>query len=173
MNKTMLSILKVIGGHADIVGSREISRQLKQHGIDLTERTVRYHLRILDERNYTEVFGKEGRRITPRGRQELQHALVSAKVGFVISKIESLAYQTALNLDTLDGKVILNISFLPEKKLKDALPILKLVYASPYVMSDRLILSRDGGSIGNVVVPEGMAGVGTVCSVTINGIFLK
>ncbi|MGE5893591.1 MAG: NrpR regulatory domain-containing protein, partial [bacterium] len=84
-----------------------------------------------------------------------------------------LAYQTALNLDTLVGKVILNISFLPEKKLNDALPILKLVYASPYVMSDRLIISRSGKSIGDVDVPEGMAGVGTVCSVTINGIFLK
>ena len=114
MNKTMLAILKILEKYSDIVGSREISRQLKLHGIDLTERTVRYHLRILDERGYTEVFGKEGRKITGKGRQELKHALVSEKIGFVISKIETLSYQTTLDLKTLDGDVILNISYFPE-----------------------------------------------------------
>ena len=45
MNKTMLAILKILGQHQDtILGSRELSRQLKLHGIELTERTVRYHL---------------------------------------------------------------------------------------------------------------------------------
>ena len=85
MNKTILAILKVLDKHPDkILGSRELSRQMKFHGIDLTERTVRYHLKILDERGYTRVFGKEGRRITPQGKEELALALVSEKVGFVI-----------------------------------------------------------------------------------------
>ena len=69
MNKTMLSILKILEKYTNVVGSREISRQLKLYGIDLTERTVRYHLRILDERGYTEVFGKkEGRLQKKEGR---------------------------------------------------------------------------------------------------------
>jgi len=57
MNKPLFSILKILDKHTDVVGSKEISNQLKMHGIDLTERTVRYHLRILDERGLTEVFG--------------------------------------------------------------------------------------------------------------------
>jgi len=69
MNKTMLAILKILDKYTDIVGSREIAKQLKAHGVDLTERTVRYHLKILDERGYTKVFGKEGRRITEKGRR--------------------------------------------------------------------------------------------------------
>lgn len=173
MNKTMLSILKILEKYSNIVGSREISRQLKLHGIDLTERTVRYHFRILDERGYTEVFGKEGRKITEKGRQELRHALVSEKIGFVISKIETMSYLTTLNLDTLDGEVILNISYFPEERLKDAIKILTQVFPSPYVMSDRIILGRGGERIGDVLIPGGKIGVGTVCSVTINGIFLK
>jgi hypothetical protein len=40
-------------------------------------------------------------------------------------------------------------------------------------MSDRVILAREGEKIGNVIVPKGMVGLGTICSVTINGIFLK
>jgi len=173
MNKTMLAILKILDRYSDVIGSREISRQLKMHGIDLTERTVRYHLRILDERGYTEVFGKEGRKITEKGRKELEHSLVSEKVGFVISRIESLSYLTTLNLGTMDGDVILNISYFPEDRVKDALKILRSVFSSPYVMSNRIILARGGEMIGDITIPHGMMGIGTVCSVTINGIFLK
>jgi repressor of nif and glnA expression len=169
----MLAILKVLDKHADIVGSREISRQLKMHGIDLTERTVRYHLRILDERGYTEVFGKEGRKITDKGREELKHALISDKIGFVISKIETLSYLTTLNLENMSGDIILNISYFPEDRLKDALKILKPAFSSPYVMSDKVVFGRGGRVIGDVIIPEGKIGIGTVCSVTINGIFLK
>jgi repressor of nif and glnA expression len=173
MNKTMLSILKVLEGYSDIVGSREISRKLKLHGFDLTERTVRYHMRILDERGYTTVFGKEGRKITEEGKTELRHALVSEKIGFVISKIETLSCLTTLELKSESGHVILNLSYFPEKRLDDAVDILGPVFSSPYVMSDRVILARGGVKIGDAVVPEGMMGLGTVCSVTINGIFLK
>ncbi|MGW8272350.1 MAG: DUF128 domain-containing protein [Thermodesulfovibrionales bacterium] len=173
MNNTMLAILKVLEGHAGIVGSREISRRLKRHGIDLTERTVRYHLKILDERRLTQVFGREGRRITDKGKQELHHADVSRKVGFVISKIESLSYLTTLNLETMSGKVILNVSLLPEERFEDALSVMRTVFGSPYVMSDRLIVAMSGEKVGNLLIPRGRVGVGTVCSVTINGIFLK
>lgn len=173
MNKTMLAMLKVLDRHTDIVGSREISRQLKMHGIDLTERTVRYHLRILDERGYTEVFGKEGRKITDKGREELKRALISDKIGFVISKIETLSYLTTLNLENMSGDIILNISYFPEDRLKDALKILKSAFSSSYVMSDKVVFERGGGVIGDVIIPEGKIGIGTVCSVTINGIFLK
>jgi repressor of nif and glnA expression len=40
-------------------------------------------------------------------------------------------------------------------------------------MSDRIIFARGGGRIGDIVIPKGKVGIGTVCSVTINGIFLK
>ena len=173
MNKTMLAILKVLDKHSGIIGSREISRELKFYGIDLTERTVRYHLRILDERGYTEIFGREGRKITEKGKKELKLSLVSTKVGFVISKIEALSYQTTLNLDSLEGEVILNISYFPEEYLTNALNIIKPVFSSPYIMSDRLIIARGGEMIGDVPVPKGQIGIGTVCSVTINGIYLK
>jgi len=173
VNKTIFAILDILSRQREIIGSRDISRQLKNHGIDLTERTVRYHLRILDERCYTEVFGKEGRKITEKGREELKHALVPQKVGFVISKIESLSYQTTLDINTMEGDVILNVSFFPENMIQRAAAALKPVFESPYAMSDRMIFKREGEAIGDVVIPEGMIGIGTVCSVTINGIFLK
>lgn len=174
MNKTMLAILKVLNKQPDtILGSRELSRQLKLHGVELTERTVRYHLRILDERRFTKVFGKEGRMITQKGREELSQALVSEKIGFVISKIETLSYLTSLDLDKNEGDIILNVSYFSEEKLKEALRIMKPVFLSSYVMSDKVVFRKGGEKIGDITVPKGQLGFGTVCSVTINGIFLK
>jgi len=174
MTKTMLAILKVLDKHSDtILGSREISRQLKIHGVDLTERTVRYHLRILDERGLTKVFGKEGRMITQKGKEELAQALVSDKVGFIISKIETLSYLTDLDLEKNEGNIILNVSYFPKEKLKEALRIMKPVFSSPYVMCNKVIMHKGGEKIGDIIIPEGQIGFGTVCSVTINGIFLK
>jgi hypothetical protein len=170
----MLAILKVLDKHSDtILGSREISRQLKVHGVELTERTVRYHLRILDERGYTKVFGKEGRQITQKGKEELTQALVSEKIGFIISKIETLSYLTDLDLEKNKGNIILNVSYFPEDKLKEALKIMKHIFSSPYVMCDKVVMQRAGEKIGDIIVPERQVGFGTVCSVTINGIFLK
>lgn len=173
MNKTLHAVLTILDRQPDLMGSRELSRRLKLHGVDLTERTVRYYLKMLDRRGHTEVFGKEGRRITPAGREELKRALVPDRVGFVISRIESLSYLTTFDPGASQGEVILNISLFPEKRLKQALRLLRPVFASPYVMSDRIILTTGGERIGGVPVPRGMAGLGTVCSVTINGIFLK
>lgn len=174
MNKTMLSILKVLGRNPEaVMGSRELSRQLTDYGVELTERTVRYHLRILDERGYTVALGKEGRKITETGKSELKDAHVSEKVGFIISKIESLSYLTSLDIAAMTGKIILNISYFPEERLDEVLTTMSPVYESPYVMSDRVILRKGGERIGDILVPEGKVGIGTVCSVTINGLFLK
>ncbi len=173
MNKTMFSILTVLDKQSDIIGSKEISKHLKLHGVDLTERTVRYHLKILDERGLTKVFGKAGRRITQKGSEELLQSHVSEKVGFVISRMETLSYMTSFDIDKQEGDIILNVSYIHEKNLKDALNVMKPVYKSSYIMSERLVIAGEGERIGDVIVPEGMTGLGTVCSVTINGIFLK
>jgi HTH-type transcriptional regulator, global nitrogen regulator NrpRI len=174
MTKTMLAILKVLDQQPDeILGSRAISRQLQSHGIALMERTVRYHLRILDERGFTEVFGKEGRKITRKGREELSLARVSEKIGFVSSRIETLSFLTSLDLEKNDGEIIINVSYFPEKNLKEALAIMRPVFASSYVMCDKVVLRRGEEKIGDTTVPKGQVAFGTVCSVTINGIFLK
>lgn len=174
MNKTMLAILKVLDKHeGTIVGSRIIAKELTQHGVELTERTVRYHLRIMDERGLSKVYGKEGRKITGKGKEELSKALVSDRVGFILSKIENLSFQTKLDLAARSGEIVINISLIYKNDLARAVRVMRPVFASPYVMSNRVIMVDEGGALGEYIVPEGMVGMGTVCSVTINGILLK
>jgi repressor of nif and glnA expression len=173
-SKAVISILRVLEKHQDrIIGSRVLSEELKLHGVELTERTIRYHMRIMDEKGLTKVFGKEGRKITEEGLEELANSQASEKVGFIISKIETLSYQTDFDLDKREGNVILNISFFPKKDLKEALKVIKPLFSSPYVLSDRVVILKEGDKIGDLLVPDGKMGLGTVCSVTINGIFLK
>ena len=156
MTKTMVAILRVLNKQSGkICGSRAISKQLKMHGLDLTERTVRYHLRILDERGFTKVFGKEGRLITRKGKEELAQVHVSEKVGFIISKIETLSYLTDFDLDTQEGNIILNLSYFPEKKLVEALKVMKPIFSSPYVMSSKVVLKGAGEKIGGCFRAEG------------------
>lgn len=173
MNKIMFTLLRVLDKQQGAVGSAELSKQLLSHGIELSERTVRYYLKLLDESGFTEVQGKRGRTITENGKEELNHAFVSERVNFVISKIDSLSFLTDFSVDALRGNIILNISFFHEKKLREALRIMADIFDSPYAMSNRIIIEKGGGRIGDVIVPRGTVGIGTICSITLNGIFLK
>jgi len=169
----MFALLRVLEKQQGTVGSTELSKQLLSHGIELSERTVRYYLKLMDENGFTEVQGKRGRTITEAGKKELGHAFVSERLNFVISKIDSLAFLTDFSIDALRGNIILNISFFQEKKLRDVLRIMADIFDSPYAMSNRIIIGKGGGRIGDVAVPRGAVGVGTICSITLNGIFLK
>lgn len=171
MNRTLLSILKILSKENKIIGSKEIAKKLKMFGVNLSERTVRYHLKILDERGLTRVFGKEGRKITEKGRKELETASTVEKVGFIINKIETLSYQSDFDLDSMAGKLILNVTYIPKNKIRKAIKAMESVFKSPYVMSDRvLILEHDSE---NILVPKDHVCIGTICSVTFNAIMLK
>ena len=48
--RKMISILKILSESSEPLGSITIARELERYGIFLSERAVRYHLRISDER---------------------------------------------------------------------------------------------------------------------------
>lgn len=174
MTKTEIAILEILKNHQpEIVGSRQIMRGLVPYGVTLTERTVRYHLKMLDERGLTNVLGKNGRRITDRGLSELENSNVSDRLGFIGSKIETLSFMSDFDYTTQSGKVILNVSMFPVSEQAAARKILSRAFKSRYVMSNRVIIAHEGESIGNTIIPGGMLGIGTLCSVTVNAVLLK
>jgi repressor of nif and glnA expression len=66
------AILRVLRDSPEAVGARVIGRQLAEQGIDLSERAVRYHLKLMDERGLTQLVGRDGRQITEAGLEELR-----------------------------------------------------------------------------------------------------
>jgi repressor of nif and glnA expression len=177
MNKEVerktLEILKILDETPKPVGSRIISRKLKERGYELTERSVRYHLRIMDAQGLTECRGRAGHIITEKGIEEVNNALVSYKVGMIINRVDALSYQTTFDYKTGKGDVILNVSLISESRFSQAWDTMGKVFDSDVIsLSNMVKVAYSGQNIGKAIIPEGMVGIGTVCAVTINGILL-
>lgn len=173
VERKVISILNVLNESTQPLGARVIARELKEYGIDLTERAVRYHLKIMDERGLTQSINKDGRVITKLGKEELKNALVTDKVGFVITKIELLAFSTSFDVNTGKGQVVINVSFFPKDKLQKAIKAMKEAFHAGLCVSQLVATANEEERLGGILVPEGMVGFATVCSITINGALLK
>jgi HTH-type transcriptional regulator, global nitrogen regulator NrpRI len=173
VEKKLLAILRILAAAEEPVGARAIAHRLLSDGIELSERTVRYHLRLMDERGLNRNLGEPGRLITDQGREEIESAGVSEKLGFVSSKIDSLAYRSTFDMETKTGQIILNLSFIPEDRYADSVTVMRDVFAAGFSMSELVVVRHPGERIGTFTVPAGQVAFGTVCTVTINRVLLK
>ena len=173
VERKTVAIMRVLRDSLKPVGARVIAQSLKDQGIELGERAVRYHLMLMDERGFTESVGRDGRLITQLGREELESALVGDKVGFVASKIDLLAYQTDFNIAKCQGKIPVNISFFPDRQFKKAIEAMKGAFRAGVCVSELIAIGRRGEKLGDIVVPQGKIGLATVCSIITNGALLK
>jgi repressor of nif and glnA expression len=168
-----LSILRILSDSQEPLGARVIARRLKDLGVELGERAVRYHLKLMDERGLTQTVGRDGRLITDSGIDELRSALVRDKVGFAISRIELLAFRTSFDWEKRSGSIPVNISLFPRQNFNQALQAMKPAFAAGLCVSDLIAVAKEGEHLGEITVPEGKIGLATVCSIVINGSLLK
>ena len=173
VERKVLSILRVLSDSREPLGARVIARRLKDHGVELGERAVRYHLKLMDGQGLTQTVGRDGRLITESGVDELKSALVRDKVGLAISRIELLAFRTSFNWENRTGSVPANVSFFPKERFARALQVMKPVFAAGFCVSDLVAVAREGEPLGEVTVPDGKVGLATVCSIVVNGSLLK
>ena len=171
--RKVISILKVLSESSEPLGSITIARELERYGIFLSERAVRYHLRITDERGYTQAMGRDGRMLTPQGVEELRMALAPDQVGFILDKLELLAFRTTFDPVKKTGLVPINTSLIDADKFDKALAIMKEYLKSKLAVSHLVATAQEGEKIGSVVIPPGKIGLATVCSVVVNGVLLK
>lgn len=174
VQRLIIEILKILEEREGPAGARAIAKELSKRGLEIGERAVRYHLRILDEKGFTKKIGRlEGRILTKKGKQEIKYALVGKRVGFVIGKIEELIYRMSYNLESGKGTIVVNVSLLDADSLEKALTIMKKVIDAGYAPSPLIKIAHEGENIAETKVPKGKVGIATVCSVTIDGILAK
>ncbi len=171
--KKIIAILKVLSESSEPLGSITIARELERHGIFLSERAVRYHLRITDERGYTQPLGRDGRMITPQGLEELRIALAPDQIGFILEKLELLAFRTTFDPIERTGQVAVNTSLFGQDEFKTALEHMREAFRAGLCVSDLVAVAYGGEKLGDLVVPSGKVGFATMCGVTINGVLLK
>lgn len=173
VQRKLIEILRILFENKDPIGARLIADKMNERGYPIGERGVRYHLRILDERGLTKRQGYDGRVITELGVNELKDALVGDRVGFIITRIEKLIYDTTFNLKTGEGKVIINLSIIDKNDFDRTMEVLKHVVYNGYSISPYIKLIDEGAVTSDIEIPEGKLGIATMCSITIDGILLK
>lgn len=174
VERKILAILKVLSNTQGPAGSRLIAKKLSEYGVELSERAVRYHLNLTDERGLTQlVRDRDGRIITEQGIREIKTALVSDKIGFVNSRIELLAYRTNYNYKNASGALPVNITTFPKTKFPKALQTMAPAFEAGLCVSRLVAVAKEGQRLGEAIIPEGKIGLATVCSILVNGVLLK
>lgn len=173
VERKIISILRVLQESREPVGGRLIARELRDRGVELGERAVRYHLKLMDERGLTALVGRDGREITETGREELRNALVNDKVGFVISQIELMAFRTTFDAARRTGQVVVNTTVFRQEDFERAKAAMAPAFRAGLGVSDLVAVARSGEKLGETTIPDGCAGLATMCSITVNGALLK
>lgn len=169
-----LAIMRILSESQEPVGARVIAHQLNKYGLELGERGVRYHLKLMDERGLTYLVGKrDGRTLTEKGLAEVRSALVKDKVGFVIARIETVAFRTTFDWKALTGAVPVNVSFFSRDDFSSALKAMKPAFDTGLCTSQLVAIAPGGEKLGGIPVPDGKMGIATVCSIVYNGALLK
>ncbi|MEW6555334.1 MAG: NrpR regulatory domain-containing protein [Actinomycetota bacterium] len=173
LERKTLAILEILREAGGPLGARALSRELALRGFDLNERTVRYHLLHLDERGYTRLVGRSGRVLTQRGLDEIDSALAVDRIGFVNARIDDLACQADFDLSSRSGRLVINVTLFPREQEVQAIQAMRPAFEAGLCLSDLVLRAGPGERVGGQEIPEGAVGWGTVCSVTLNSIFLR
>ncbi|MFO8011508.1 MAG: NrpR regulatory domain-containing protein [Dehalococcoidia bacterium] len=173
VERKQLAILELLKSSGKPLSSSQIAEELVAQGYEISGRTVRLYLQKMDSEGLTENVGKRRRVITDEGLSELEISRTVQRVGFLSSKIDRMSYIMSFDLTNRSGKVVVNLTIVEPGELAERVDLIGQVYEHGYAMGHLIALLEPGERIGHTVVPEGMVGIGTVCSITLNGVLLK
>ncbi|MCD1294242.1 NrpR transcriptional repressor [Methanocella sp. CWC-04] len=171
--RKLIEILRILSESTEEMGARKIAEELNRRGYNLGERATRYHLRMLDERGFTKKHGYLGRVLTKMGEEELKHALVTDRMGFISTRIEDFEIRTTFDPVTNSGDVVVNICYVSKNDFDKAFGLMKRVVESGYAISPKIRVADEGEEILENDVPEGQVAFASVCSITIDGVLIK
>jgi repressor of nif and glnA expression len=163
-----IEILRILKEHSEPVGAKRLSELMADRGFVLSDRAVQYYLSYLDTMGFTEKVGNLGRLLTTLGRDETDNALVDDRIGFVISKLERLAYRSTFDPETGTGDVAYNLSIVPAESLeKVTVAFDEVVKSGCGFFNSYRIIDRDPR------IPHGSVGLMTICSISMDGVFQR
>jgi repressor of nif and glnA expression len=173
-DKARAAVLRALSELDGPAGAARIAERLPGMGVRLQPRTIRLYLTELDRDGLTTLSSRrKGRVITELGRAELEHSDVVAKVGFVRGRIDTLGYRMTFRSEADAGSVIANFALVQSRDLSRVFAEIKPVFARNLSMGSRLRLVRGNETLSGRTIPGGYAALGTLCSVTVNGVLMS
>ncbi|HTY14746.1 MAG TPA: NrpR regulatory domain-containing protein [Methanoregulaceae archaeon] len=163
-----IEILRILKEHNEPVGAKRLSEIMAERGFILTDRAVQYYLQYLDEMGFTEKVGNMGRILTEAGVSETDCALVGDRIGFIISKLERLAYRTTFDPESGTGDVAYNLSMVPKSQEEQLCGVFdEIIKSGCGFFNSYKILDNDPR------VPPDLVGIITLCSISMDGVFQR
>lgn len=163
-----VEILRILKDHTEPMGAKRLSEIMAERGYVMTDRAVQYYLRYLDEMGFTEKVGNFGRILTSVGIAETERALVDERIGFIISKLERLAFRTTFDPDTGTGDVTYNLTIVPSDQMEGVTAAFEAVKSAGCGFCNAYrVVDRDPR------FPQDHQGLMTVCSITMDGVFQR
>ena len=163
-----IEILRILKEHQDPVGAKRLSELMAERGFILSDRAVQYYLSYLDTMGFTQKVGNQGRILTAAGREETDNALVDDRIGFIISKLERLAYRSTFDPVTGTGDVAYNLSIVKEESLEKITKAFdEVAHLGCGFFNTYRIIDKDPR------IPHGSVGVITLCSISMDGVFQR
>lgn len=168
-----LLILKTLKNARSALSSVRIAEELNLLGYEISERTVRLYLQQLVGEGLAKSNGKRGYLLTEAGLKELESSEIIERVGFLSAKIDRMTYRMNFDLNTALGSVVINVTIVSPELFAQNIPNICKVFSEGYAMGSLITFLGPGESLEHVTIPQGMMGIGTVCSITLNGVLLK
>ncbi|HQP30000.1 MAG TPA: NrpR regulatory domain-containing protein [Deltaproteobacteria bacterium] len=173
MKKKHYLILNILKEADRPLGSAQIREELLLAGHDISERSIRLYLQELDDSGLTEKHNQRKRRISQTGLKELEATKIIERVGFLSARIDQMTFRMNFDLTTRTGTVVINVTVVAPRQVQKNLRLMSKVFECGYSMGELMTLLPPGETLGHITIPDGMVGLGTVCSITLNGVLLK
>ena len=167
-----IEILRILSEFANPVGSTLLKRELRKRGFLLSERTVRYHLQLLEAKGFVLGHNRRGRTITQLGLEELSRSLATLRLGFTTTRFMSLAYSATYDPIGDSGTVVANVSLLDKSLQEKTLNTMKELQSMNLLSAPYIKILNEKEEYCDISVPKGKFALFTVCNLTLDSILI-
>lgn len=98
---------------------------------------------------------------------------MDASLKFINNLILEYSMKVTYNPVDNEGLVVYNLFLIPENEREYAIKTMKNVIAAGITVSDMIRFIEPGESIDDYTIPQGMVGICTLCSITLDGILFR
>ena len=167
-----IEILRILSEFASPVGSTLLKRELRKRGFLLSERTVRYHLQLLEAKGFLLGHNRRGRTITQLGLEELSRSLATQRLGFTTTRFMSLAYSATYDPEIDSGSVVANVSILNKNLQEKAIETMKELQNMNLLSAPYIKMLNEKEEYCDISVPKDKFALFTVCNLTLDSILI-
>ncbi|MCD6384411.1 DUF128 domain-containing protein [Candidatus Sumerlaeota bacterium] len=166
-------LLNILAGSERPIGATRLARELRNFGIEISDRAVRLMLEEFDREGLTENLGRRGRQLTSKGAEVASEQISATLRGYVNVKADSLASQMTFNLSRRRGSIIINVSLIPQRYIQRAVEKIIRAFEAGLGFGELIGIGMPGEMFAGLRVPKDRIAIATVCGVSANGIFFQ